>query len=143
MIVEGLREVEEAFSDLGAVVARRLGRRALREGGEITARRARQLAPRDSGELIESIDVATRLTRRQRSQHRKQDPIEMFVGANNPSAIPQEFGTFKDPAQPFMRPAWDATQREVLDRIGKELFVGIEREAQRQARRTARLARNR
>lgn len=137
--IEGLKDVERALLELNEQVgtgraARNVGLRALRSGGEILAREARRLAPKRDLHLSESIDVAATLTRSQRAKHAKQDPVEMFVGANNPAAIPQEFGTFKEPPQPFMRPAWDQTQDQVLKRISDTLMVEVEKAAQRAAR---------
>jgi HK97 gp10 family phage protein len=137
--VEGLKEVEEAFADLGKSVSRRIARKALTAGGEILAREMRARAPKKDMNLVESIDVGTQLTRRQKSLHRKQDPVEVFVGAKDPAAVPQEFGTFKDPPQPFARPAWDATQTQVLDRIADELMVGVDQAVARAAAKAKRI----
>lgn len=144
--VIGLKETEAALKALNEQVgtgraARRVGLRALRAGGEILAKEARQRAPKFEMYLSESIDVSTRLTKSQRAAHKKFAPVEMFVGPNNPAAIPQEFGTFKEPPQPFMRPAWDATKDQVLKRIADTLMVDVERTAKREAAKAARLAR--
>lgn len=131
--VEGLKEVEAVFADLGKSVSRRIARKALTAGGEILAKEMRSRAPRKDSNLVESIDVGTQLTRRQRAMHRKQDPVEVFVGAKDPAAVPQEFGTFKEPPQPFARPAWDASKTQVLDRISDELMVGVDQAVARAA----------
>ena len=144
--VIGLKETEAALKALNEQVgtgraARNVGLRALRAGGEVLAKDARRLAPKQDMHLSESIGVSTRLTRRQRGLHQKKDPVEMFVGPNNPAAIPQEFGTFKESPQPFMRPAWDATKDQVLKRIADTLMVDVERTAKREAAKAARAAR--
>src|SRR3546814_8806998 len=70
---------------------------------------ARAIAPVDEVNLRESIDVSTRLARSQAGDKGALAPVEMYVGpGQHPQAITQEFGTFKEAAQPFMRPAWDA-----------------------------------
>ena len=67
--------------------------------------------------------------------------VEVFAGAGAlPQAHLQEFGTRHHPAQPFMRPAFDAEGRKTLDRLATEMWADIERTAARQARRAARLA---
>jgi HK97 gp10 family phage protein len=43
----------------------------------------------------------------------------------------QEFGTRHHPAQPFMRPAWDARVKDALDRLIAELRNAIENAARR------------
>ena len=134
--VDGLREVEQAFAEIGKAASKRVARNALKQGGEILAKRMRQLAPKLDGYLAESVEVSTQLTRTQRQKHQKRAPVEMFVGPNNSAAVPQEFGTFKEPPQPFARPAWDETQGEVLQRVTDELMVGVDKAVQR-ARRKA------
>jgi HK97 gp10 family phage protein len=124
--VEGLREVEQALSELKTATARSVGLKALRAGGEILARAARGLAPKDEMHLSESIDVGTKLTKRQAGLHVKESDLEVFVGPNDPAAIQQEFGNFKDAPQPFLRPAWDETKDQVLQRIADELMVGVD-----------------
>jgi len=134
--VEGLRQVEQAMEEISRSASKALARRALTEGGEIFAKEWRNIAPRDEGNYIESIDVGTKLTRRQKAQHRKESPVEVFVGANDPAAVTQEFGTVDHPPQPSARPAWASTQDAVLKRVGDELMVGIDKAVQR-ARRKA------
>lgn len=138
--VEGLREVEQAMEELSRAANRSVGRKALIEGGEILARTMRNLAPRDEGHLIESIDVGTKLTRRQRSLHRKESDVEVFVGANDPAAVTQEFGTEDHPPQPFARPAWAESQDAVLQRVGDVLMVEVDNRVKRARAKAAKLA---
>lgn len=139
--LEGLKELEAALGQLPKATGRNVLRRVLKEAGEPIAQAARAKAPRETGNLIESIDVGTRLTRRQTGQHKKQSTVEMHVGSGpNPQSITQEFGTFKEPAQPFMRPAWDSQKRAALDIIYNLLWPEIERAATRHANKLARKA---
>ncbi|KKX28229.1 HK97-gp10 family putative phage morphogenesis protein [Rhizobium sp. LC145] len=135
--VEGLRELDRALGQLPQSVAKSVLRETLREAAEPMARTARQLAPKDEYHLYESIDVSTRLNKRQRSIHREENKPtfqEMFVGTNNPAGVQQEFGNERHPAQPFMRPAWDAEKMPTLDRIANSLWFFIHRAAQRLAK---------
>lgn len=139
--VEGLRELEQALSQFNERKRRAIGRKALDEGGEILARAARMNAPRDDGHMAESIDVSGTLSGRQKGLRSKLADQERFVGpGTHPQAHLREFGGDGNPPHPFMRPAWDATQRQVLKRIEDELWLGISRAAQAAARRAARLA---
>src|SRR3546814_19499298 len=93
---------------------------------------ARAIAPVDEGNLRESIDVSTRLARSQAGDKGALAPVEMYVGpGQHPQAITQEFSTFKEAAQPFMRPAWDAKRVHALDIIGTALGVELDKAAQR------------
>lgn len=126
--VIGLKELDDALSQFTPTKRRAIGRVALDNAGEITAKAARALVPVDSGGLRESIDVSGTLTRAQKSEHTKQAEQERFIGPDGrPQGHLREFGGDGNPPQPFMRPAWDQTKDQVLDRIGDELWVGIEK----------------
>lgn len=136
--IEGLKELDRALGELPKAVAKKVARDVLREAVEPMARTARQNAPRDEYHLYDSIDVGTKLTRRQQSMHKKDaSPAfqEMFMGTPDPAGVQQEFGNERHPAQPFMRPAWDAEKMPTLKRIANSLWFYIEKAARRQARR--------
>jgi HK97 gp10 family phage protein len=138
--IEGLRELDAALGQLPKSTARGVLRRILKEAGEPIARAARSRAPTEELFLRESIDVSTQLNDRQRSLHRERGGLafqEMFVGTNDPAGTQQEFGNRRHGAQPFMRPAWDATKRPTLDLIANSLWTEIEKTAQRVAKRAA------
>lgn len=141
--VDGLRELDKALGELPKSVAKATLRRVMREAAEPIARAARRNAPTHDMHLYESIDVSTRLSRRQAQQHRKEGGRafqEMFVGTNNPAGMQQEFGNSRHGAQPFMRPAWDAEKGPTLDRIANSLWSEIEKSAKREAAKARRLA---
>lgn len=135
--IDGLKDLDSALSALPRSVGKKVARDVLRDSAEPMARTARQLAPRDEYHLYDSIDVSTRLNSRQRSLHREEaTPTfqEMFVGTNNPAGVQQEFGNERHPAQPFLRPAWDAEKTPTLNRIANSLWFHIEKAARRLAR---------
>lgn len=138
--MEGLRELDFALGELPKTTGKATLRRVLKKAAEPLRRHAEQLAPRLSGALATSIVVGTKLTRRQARIARKapKSTVEMFIGPNNPAAVPQEFGTHDQRAQPFMRPAWDAEQNGVLVEISTELGGEIEKSAARLAKKRAR-----
>ena len=136
--VLGLKELDEALNAFTPGKRRAIGRKALDEGGQITARAARTLAPVDEGNLQESIDVSGVLSRRQRGLHSKVDEQERFIGpGTHPQGHLREFGSDGHPPQPFMRPAWDSTKNQVLQRIGDELWLGVARETERMNKKAA------
>ena len=135
----GGKELDAALNQFTPTKRRAIGRVALDNAGEITAKAARALVPVDTGGLRESIDVSGTLSRRQKSEHTKTAEQERFIGPDSrPQGHLREFGSDGNPPQPFMRPAWDQTKEKVLDRIGDELWVGIEKAAQQAAKRAAR-----
>jgi HK97 gp10 family phage protein len=135
----GGKELDAALNQFTPTKRRALGRVALDNAGEITARAARALAPRDSGGLAESIDVSGTLSKRQKSEHTKAAEQERFIGPDSrPQGHLREFGSDGNAPEPFMRPAWDQTKEQVKDRIGDELWLGIEKAAKAAARKALR-----
>lgn len=137
--LEGGRELDAALSQFTPTKRRAIGRVALDNAGEIVAKAARSLAPADSGGLRESIDVSGTLSRPQKSQHTKSAEQERFIGPDSrPQGHLREFGSDGNAPQPFLRPAWDETKDQVLERIGDELWVGIEKAVNAAARKALR-----
>ncbi|WP_085025289.1 HK97-gp10 family putative phage morphogenesis protein [Ensifer aridi] len=140
--VEGFRELDKALQQLKRATAKGVARRVLQKAGEPIAEAGRDNAPLGpTGNLKASYGVGTKLTKRQAKLHRKQSPVEVFVGPNDPAAIQTEFGNQHQAAEPHLRPAWDAKKDRALEIIGEELAGEIEKAAARAARRAARLAR--
>ncbi|RZI61397.1 MAG: hypothetical protein EOP94_00580 [Zymomonas sp.] len=137
--VEGLRELDAALGQLPKTTGKAVLRRVLKKAAEPLRARAEQLAPTLTHALERSITVGTKLTRRQARMAKKasKSTVEMYVGPNNPAAVPQEFGTHDQRAQPFMRPAWDGEKDGVLVSIKDQLGPEIEKTAARLAKRRA------
>lgn len=148
--IEGLRELEAALSQLPKATGKNVLRRVLKARAEPMARMAASIAPDDPGtsgarDLASSIAVSTKLSPRQRRQHRKmfrndKASVEMFVGAGPlPHPHLQEFGTSKMGAQPFMRPSWDASKGPMLEGLKDDLWSEIAKAAARLAKKAAKL----
>lgn len=139
--VEGLAELHTALRQLPDATAKNVLRRVGRQVLEPIAEAARRAAPVDEGELRASITVGTKLSSRQRRQHRKENPndVDVFAGAGPiKHAHLVEFGTSDTPAQPFMRPAWDANKDDMLDNYKGLLWIEIDKAANRLAKKAAR-----
>jgi HK97 gp10 family phage protein len=141
--IEGLKELDQALGQLPQSTAKATLRRVLMEAGEPLARAARANAPRLTLHLTESVDVGTKLTRRQASLHKKQAKndrafSEVFVGTSDPAGMQDEFGNSRQSPQPWLRPAWDSMKEPTLDRIANSLWGEIEKSAQRLARKALR-----
>ncbi len=135
--MEGLREAQAALLGLSKATSRNVGRKALRAGAEPILAEFKARAARLTGEMVDTSGISTRLSRRQRAQHRRQvgDDVEMFVGAgSNPQAVQQEFGNINHPAQPALIPAFENNKRNSLDLIGKSLWTEIRKSVERVAR---------
>lgn len=148
--IDGLRELEQALSELPRATGKNVLRRVLRKAAEPMAADMKARAPDDPNtggmDLKNSIGIGSRLSKRQASIHRKmfrddKASVEIFVGAGPvPHAHLQEFGTAHHGPQPFARPAWDGHQKSILESIKTDLGTEIDKAAKRLARKAARLA---
>lgn len=130
--IEGLKELDKQLGRLAVSTGKGAVRRALKKGGEPLARKARRLVPTRNYDLQESIDVSSSA----KPAARKQSAVEMYVGpGRHPQAITQEFGTWFHAPQAYMRPAWDQTQKQVLDEVSFSLFEEINKSVSRAAKR--------
>lgn len=142
--LEGFADLDKALAELSKAAGKGVLRRSLKKAAEPMAELARSLAPEGpTGNLRESIAYGTKLTKRQGALHRKmfrddKASVEGFVGANDPAAVQQEFGNEKHGPQPFLRPAWDQDAMPLLDRLGKELALEVEKSVKRARAKAAR-----
>lgn len=159
--VSGLRALDQALAELPKATARNVLKRTLLKAGEPIAEKARDYAKERTGRLNKSIAISAKVKNKvgkaeyaaamraglgqaaavqaMRDARRASSAsfAEMYVGPETPAGFYGhlvEFGTFNTTAQPFMRPAWDATQSQALDIIRKELGNEIIMSARRIAR---------
>lgn len=142
--IEGLRELDRALAELPKATARNVLQRTLKKAATPVHDRMEATAPRLTGHLQISVTMgpSSRLTSRQKRDAKKEGKhfSEFHVGTSDPAGMFMEYGTFKDPPQPWATPAWDATQDEALITIKYELGTEIEKAAARLARKNAKLA---
>ena len=138
--IEGLQELDEALSDLSKATARNILLRTLKEQGEIIRADGERNAPKLKGGLKASYTVGTKLSRRQKSQNRKESAVEVYIGPG-PAAkgVQTEFGNAHQAAHPHLRPAFDGNVQRVLAGIRDTLAEQIEKARQRAARKAARI----
>jgi HK97 gp10 family phage protein len=123
--IHGFQELEEQLKTLGPKLARKAAGPALKKAGQHIVDYAKTLAPVDTGRLEDSIVIQLTPTRG------KTDNVQAVIGFKKPrSRIAHllEYGTSKQPPQPFMRPAIDAKGEGVITSLGHELWAGILRE---------------
>jgi HK97 gp10 family phage protein len=139
----GARELENALRQLPTSVAKATLRGVLVKAGEPVVHAARALAPVDRGDLAASIGIRSILTRRQRRARRaggRGGAADVFIGPSFPMGAHGhliEFGTVKMRARPFLRPAWDANKRHVLETVRAELWKALATAARRLAKKAA------
>lgn len=158
MKISGIDGVLEALAELKKATAKNVVKRAVIEAAQPMADDAKAKAPRDEGDLAEGISVTPQIVAAQAQYSRKpgKEEVRAFVGPNYKPGAPGyaphahlvEFGTgprtTKDgrstgqmPAQPFLRPAFDANKQVFIDRVGAALWAEIDKVRKRMARKNA------
>lgn len=142
--VTGFKELNAALKELPRATAKRVARKVMIEALKPMASDMRDRAPKNEGDLQEGITVGTKLTRSQKSfgfNGGRKSPSMLVVHAGpgpHPQAILQELGTYKEPAQAFVAPAWDAGHDAVLNRVaaglGREIMAAAKRAAAKRGR---------
>lgn len=154
--VEGLSSLAAAFRELPKATGKAVLRRVLLKRAAPLRDAAQSKAPKgETGFLKQSAGAGTKLSARQAQLHKAasgggpmmtaagwrseaKNFVEVFVGfRSSPASIVQEFGSVNQPAQPFMRPAWDANQMSVLEGLKDDLWGEIRKTAERRAKRLA------
>lgn len=139
----GGKELEarlKALGDKGAM--KRTAERALKRAAEPIRDKAKQLAPKDERHLEQSIAIGRAIQAFQRTS--TGDVVRTFVGIDESKdarlhiyASIDEFGTETHPAQPYMRPAWEAEKMTAFNLVAKTLDEEIIKTAARQERKRA------
>lgn len=139
--IKGLKALDKSLQQLTRATAKRTARKVLMEAGEPVARAARANVPKLTLHMAESIDVGTKLTKRQAALAKKfsKSGVEVYVGPNDPGAVAEEFGWEHGAAQPFMRPAWDSTKGQSLKIVTHLLGTEIDKAAERARRKALKL----
>jgi HK97 gp10 family phage protein len=109
--IEGLDQLELKLRDETKKLATRVLRRAGREGASVWVKAIEERAPELTGFLKTHIEMASKTTGGDEGK------LTVFVGPDKPAYYGsfQEFGTRYQPANPFMRPAFEQTKDQVLD----------------------------
>lgn len=164
--VLGLKELEDALNDLPRAVARGTLTRALKKTAQPIADDEKRRVRVRSGETRDSVIVTTKVRNQVGLQEygetiasggSREEAVgalraarraggsdgaraEVSIGPTKFTAVFLERGTFKMPAFPFVRPAWEAGKYRALDDISTQLKNEIDKSVARAARKAARLA---
>lgn len=151
--LDGFRELDSTFYDLGKTLGKNVLRRVGRAALEPMADHARAIVAERTGTLKRQITVGTTLARSQRSakptrapgggnfKQDAQNDVRVHMGpGQDPAAIQEEFGNAHQAADPFMRPAFDAEAQNTIQRVAGGLWPEIERAAAKRARKAAKKA---
>ena len=149
--VDGFKELDSALKEMKTATARGTVRRAMLKAFQPMADEASRLAPDDprtpAPDLHRTIKVGDTLKAGRSVMTKgfgfKDGQVTVWMGPTRegyPQAMMQEFGTVNQPAQPYMRPAWDEGRDQLLEDLKTGLETEITKTAERAARKAARLA---
>ena len=122
--LEGFKDLDRVLGTLPKAVAKRTLRKIGIDALEPMAEDMRRRVPVLSGDTRDSITVGTALSRSQRKfaglMGGRKDPNMVVVHAGPgpyPQAVIQEIGSYKEPPQPYVMPAWEAGHQALLERV--------------------------
>jgi len=133
--VSGLSELTRTLEGMAANVQRNALRRAVSSGAAIIRNEAKERAPVRTGEMRRDIQM-----KRERTADAQIATYAVYVRSGKKSRLAGkarnverdsfywrfvEFGTSKQAAQPFMRPAFEAKKNEAVDTIKATLIARI------------------
>lgn len=137
--IEGLKELQDKLRTLAPNVARNGLRAAVSAAAADVRNEARALAPVDTGEMRRDIQI-----KRERASTTFRAIYSVFVRSGKKSRLAGkgrdvqkdsyywrfvEFGTSKMAARPFLRPAFERTKQQAVEKIKAKLIERIEEEA--------------
>lgn len=126
VVVHGGKELEQLFRSLPLELQKKALRKAARAAGKIVAASAKSLAPVKTGALRNAIKVrAMRRSRKPRVGIIVGPSARDFVGDQFYAAM-IEYGTKKMAPKPFMRPAFQATEKAATALFRDELKKQID-----------------
>jgi HK97 gp10 family phage protein len=115
--VSGLNELEQKLRDESKKVAIRTVRRAAKDAGEIWIAAIEARAPALTGFMRTHVEMNTK------AKSGDEGSLTLIVGPDKKAFydIFDEFGTKHQKANPFMRPAFEETKAQVLDKFVSDL----------------------
>lgn len=109
-VIEGVDELASKLRKLGETVnSEKFIYSVLRPGGEVLKDEIELWAPYDTGQLVDSLDIS----------EKGKEKVSIRVGPTGAGFYGRfhEYGTSQLPANPFMRPAFDAASDDIEDAI--------------------------
>jgi HK97 gp10 family phage protein len=134
--VKGIKELELRLRSIGPKLAKKTMRGALRAVGKFWVEDVKGRVPVDTGDLQSSIAGTVRIRRAGKGAIGTVTVGPRFdkKSTNRPGDMSQspgvygqfvEFGTDKMAAQPFLRPAFDATADRVIELFAEKMREGL------------------
>lgn len=121
-----LKDFERRLARL-PMAAKKAAQAALDKSADELVAAQRSLVPRDSGKLAASIhwEATDELTRTITAGGEATMHTDERSGIAYDYAFGQEFGTTRQPAQPFFWPAYRLTRKRIRGRINRAISKGV------------------
>ena len=126
---EGGKELAKELEELPRRLQNKTIRKALRQAGNVLLKKARTNAPVKSGALRRGIKLKVDMRGTPAAIINVKIPGKGKKSGGGPYyGAFQELGTSKMPAHPYLRPAFDSTNKQALDTFVEVLDTGVEEE---------------
>lgn len=122
--IEGAKELEKTLLGLEPKLGKKIIRQAMKKAAKPIHAAARQMAPVVTGALRKSIKIRVMKRKKHRYGVVIGTAAKWFTGETFYGAF-AEFGTKKQPAKPFLRPAFDAYHKDALKIFISEIRKGL------------------
>ena len=131
----GDKALSRKLAKLPAAVQRKVLRPALRKGGKVILEAVRRNIPVDEGKLRKTLKLRALKAKRGRIgvevRTGTREELDIPAGAEGYYPAHVELGTRNRSATPYLRPAMDDKESQVVSLLKTEIGLGITREAKR------------
>lgn len=150
--LKGFDKIEAMMQALPDEVAKKVAQQSMRKGAAIIQREAQARAPVQEGDRVHRISTSRRAKKFSKGRKPGFLKASILVRLNNALATAasplvysigwsrdafygmfQEFGTRRQPARPFLRPAADSRFAEAVQAVGDDMGPRIEAAAKKLA----------
>jgi HK97 gp10 family phage protein len=126
----GDKELQDKLNALPEIVQKKLIKSSLKFGAEIVKARAEELAPEDEGRLKLNLHIEPFSSRKRGVGYRVSTGTREELGIDQKATgyypTAQEFGSSRNSAHPYIRPATEASRAEVLELVEADLRSALE-----------------
>jgi len=135
--VKGFQEARESLHEMSKAMQRGVGRRALFAAAEVIAAATRARAPVSSDPNDKTPGSLKAAPKAVTAKPGKRALVQAAVLVEDPAAVRVEYGSVHNkPAEPFFRPAIDATKAAATEVFAAQLAVEVVAAAERAAKRS-------
>lgn len=118
----GFKEIDKYFAQMGRAATKQILTAGMRTAAKPMVADAQRMAPKQTAEGAKSIKI-----RAGKPFGRTLVRLTLGPDRNHFYLMFHEFGTFRLPADPFLRPAWDKNIAAFIKNFGRDLGKALEK----------------